>query len=223
VSSPRSSADRSSCYPGTLRFRGFGARSSDRVRPRFVGSQARCCSSRARIPSRGHRSSTSIPSRASRLERSWNASADSVTSECVRSAELSRSPWPAKPDSASRRLRRERFPKCQCGRYQTLRKPNEGEGRRDPTGRSPGMADDRAVSELNPPRSWGVRGVDGPVRGNVKGISRCQALCQRRCQTRCQERVSKCAGEDDDHAELEEGEVGLGFVVAAGRDPAHAF
>jgi uncharacterized protein YndB with AHSA1/START domain len=26
------------------------------------------------------------------------------------------------------------------------------------------------VSELNPPRSWGIRGVDGPVRGNVKGI-----------------------------------------------------
>ena len=25
------------------------------------------------------------------------------------------------------------------------------------------------VSELNPPRSWRVRGVDGPVRGNVKG------------------------------------------------------
>ncbi len=25
------------------------------------------------------------------------------------------------------------------------------------------------LSELNPPRSWGVRGVDGPVRGNVKG------------------------------------------------------
>jgi uncharacterized protein YndB with AHSA1/START domain len=23
--------------------------------------------------------------------------------------------------------------------------------------------------ELNPPRSWAVRGVDGPVRGNVKG------------------------------------------------------
>ena len=25
------------------------------------------------------------------------------------------------------------------------------------------------VSELNPPRSWGIRGVDGPVRGNVEG------------------------------------------------------
>jgi uncharacterized protein YndB with AHSA1/START domain len=25
------------------------------------------------------------------------------------------------------------------------------------------------VSELNPSRSWGVRGVDGPVRGMVKG------------------------------------------------------
>jgi len=25
------------------------------------------------------------------------------------------------------------------------------------------------MTELNPPRSWGVRGVDGPVRGNVKG------------------------------------------------------
>ena len=25
------------------------------------------------------------------------------------------------------------------------------------------------VDEFNPPRSWGVRGVDGPVRGNVKG------------------------------------------------------
>jgi uncharacterized protein YndB with AHSA1/START domain len=23
--------------------------------------------------------------------------------------------------------------------------------------------------ELNPPRSWAVRGIDGPVRGNVKG------------------------------------------------------
>jgi hypothetical protein len=25
------------------------------------------------------------------------------------------------------------------------------------------------ISELSPSRSWGVRGVDGPVRGNVKG------------------------------------------------------
>jgi uncharacterized protein YndB with AHSA1/START domain len=25
------------------------------------------------------------------------------------------------------------------------------------------------LSELNPPRSWAVRGIDGPVRGNVKG------------------------------------------------------
>ena len=25
------------------------------------------------------------------------------------------------------------------------------------------------LAELNPPRSWAVRGVDGPVRGNVKG------------------------------------------------------
>jgi uncharacterized protein YndB with AHSA1/START domain len=25
------------------------------------------------------------------------------------------------------------------------------------------------VDEYNPPMSWGVRGVDGPVRGNVKG------------------------------------------------------
>lgn len=25
------------------------------------------------------------------------------------------------------------------------------------------------VAELKPPRSWGIRGVDGPVRGIVKG------------------------------------------------------
>jgi uncharacterized protein YndB with AHSA1/START domain len=25
------------------------------------------------------------------------------------------------------------------------------------------------LAELNPPTSWGIRGVDGPVRGNVKG------------------------------------------------------
>jgi hypothetical protein len=25
------------------------------------------------------------------------------------------------------------------------------------------------LAELNPPRSWAVRGVDGPVRGNVNG------------------------------------------------------
>jgi uncharacterized protein YndB with AHSA1/START domain len=25
------------------------------------------------------------------------------------------------------------------------------------------------LTELNPPRSWAVRGIDGPVRGNVKG------------------------------------------------------
>jgi uncharacterized protein YndB with AHSA1/START domain len=25
------------------------------------------------------------------------------------------------------------------------------------------------LAELNPPRSWAVRGVDGPIRGNVKG------------------------------------------------------
>jgi uncharacterized protein YndB with AHSA1/START domain len=25
------------------------------------------------------------------------------------------------------------------------------------------------VAELNPPSSWAVRGIDGPVRGNVKG------------------------------------------------------
>jgi uncharacterized protein YndB with AHSA1/START domain len=25
------------------------------------------------------------------------------------------------------------------------------------------------LAELNPPKSWAVRGVDGPVRGNVKG------------------------------------------------------
>jgi uncharacterized protein YndB with AHSA1/START domain len=25
------------------------------------------------------------------------------------------------------------------------------------------------VAELNPPRSWAIRGVDGPVRGNVDG------------------------------------------------------
>jgi hypothetical protein len=25
------------------------------------------------------------------------------------------------------------------------------------------------LAELNPPRSWAVRGIDGPVRGNVKG------------------------------------------------------
>jgi hypothetical protein len=25
------------------------------------------------------------------------------------------------------------------------------------------------LSELNPPKSWAVRGIDGPVRGNVKG------------------------------------------------------
>jgi uncharacterized protein YndB with AHSA1/START domain len=25
------------------------------------------------------------------------------------------------------------------------------------------------LAELNPPRSWAVRGIDGPVRGNVRG------------------------------------------------------
>ena len=25
------------------------------------------------------------------------------------------------------------------------------------------------IAELDPPRSWAIRGVDGPVRGNVKG------------------------------------------------------
>jgi len=25
------------------------------------------------------------------------------------------------------------------------------------------------LAQLSPPRSWAVRGVDGPVRGNVKG------------------------------------------------------
>ena len=25
------------------------------------------------------------------------------------------------------------------------------------------------LTELNPPRSWAVRGIDGPIRGNVKG------------------------------------------------------
>jgi Polyketide cyclase / dehydrase and lipid transport len=25
------------------------------------------------------------------------------------------------------------------------------------------------LAELNPPSTWGVRGIDGPVRGNVKG------------------------------------------------------
>jgi uncharacterized protein YndB with AHSA1/START domain len=26
------------------------------------------------------------------------------------------------------------------------------------------------LTELNPPRSWAVRGIDGPVRGNVRGM-----------------------------------------------------
>jgi uncharacterized protein YndB with AHSA1/START domain len=25
------------------------------------------------------------------------------------------------------------------------------------------------VTEINPPTSWGLRGIDGPIRGNVKG------------------------------------------------------
>jgi hypothetical protein len=33
----------------------------------------------------------------------------------------------------------------------------------------------------------------------------------------------KCAGEDDDHSELEEGVVGEGFAVAAGGDASHSF
>jgi hypothetical protein len=32
--------------------------------------------------------------------------------------------------------------------------------------------------------------------------------------------ISKCSGEDQDHGELEEGLVGVGFAVAAGRDSA---
>ena len=31
------------------------------------------------------------------------------------------------------------------------------------------MASTAEVAELEPPRRWSVRGVDGPVRGNVKG------------------------------------------------------
>lgn len=38
-----------------------------------------------------------------------------------------------------------------------------------------------------------------------------------------QELVSKCPQEDDDHAELEEGEVGACFAVAAGGDAAEGF
>jgi hypothetical protein len=37
------------------------------------------------------------------------------------------------------------------------------------------------------------------------------------------ELVSKRAGEDDDHPEVEEGEVVVGFAVAAGADPAQCF
>ena len=38
-----------------------------------------------------------------------------------------------------------------------------------------------------------------------------------------QELISKRSCEDDDHAELEEGEVVVGFAVAAGGDAAHCF
>jgi uncharacterized protein YndB with AHSA1/START domain len=31
------------------------------------------------------------------------------------------------------------------------------------------MASTAEVTELEPPRTWSIRGVDGPVRGNVKG------------------------------------------------------
>ncbi len=31
------------------------------------------------------------------------------------------------------------------------------------------MASTAEVAELDPPRAWSIRGVDGPVRGNVKG------------------------------------------------------
>jgi hypothetical protein len=37
------------------------------------------------------------------------------------------------------------------------------------------------------------------------------------------ELISECAEEDEDHPELEEGEVVLGFSVAACRDPAAGF
>lgn len=39
-------------------------------------------------------------------------------------------------------------------------------------------------------------------------------------EARCPEVISKCGDEDEDHGELEEGFVGFGFAVAAGRDPA---
>ena len=35
--------------------------------------------------------------------------------------------------------------------------------------------------------------------------------------------ISKWLGEDEDHAEVEEGEVVVGFAVAAGVDAAHCF
>ena len=31
------------------------------------------------------------------------------------------------------------------------------------------MASTSEIAELEPPRTWAIRGVDGPVRGNVKG------------------------------------------------------
>ena len=31
------------------------------------------------------------------------------------------------------------------------------------------MASTAEIAELEPPRTWAIRGVDGPVRGNVKG------------------------------------------------------
>src|SRR5206468_10132230 len=40
---------------------------------------------------------------------------------------------------------------------------------------------------------------------------------------RCRELVSKWPGEDEDHAEVEEGEVVVGFAVAAGGDAAFGF
>src|SRR6478672_4238825 len=45
----------------------------------------------------------------------------------------------------------------------------------------------------------------------------------RHARARCLEVISKGAGEDQDHRELDEGLVGLGFAVAAGGDPAAGF
>jgi len=42
-------------------------------------------------------------------------------------------------------------------------------------------------------------------------------------ENRCPELVSKWPGEDEDHAEVEEGEVVVGFAVAAGGDAAFGF